>query len=133
MSTALAPVDVVRAFFSDVGTDGPVAAYERWLAPDVLWTNCGRPDCHSVDEVIALEREAQSGLGYQTWTAELRSIAADGDVVLTDRIDRLLTPDGDVLVEIEVMGSLLVADGRIVEWREYFDGPKIRESLGITT
>jgi limonene-1,2-epoxide hydrolase len=96
-----------------------------------VWTNCGRPDCHGVEEIVALERQAQSQLGFERWVAELRAIAADGNVVLTDRVDRLITQDGRVLTEIEVMGSLRVRDGRIVEWREYFDAPAIRERLGL--
>jgi limonene-1,2-epoxide hydrolase len=125
------PLSVVRTFFEEVGVNGPLAAYERWLAKDCLWQNCGRPDCHGLEDIIALERQAQDALGYERWTAELRASAADGDTVLTDRIDRLVDAEGNVMLDIEVMGSLRVRDGRIIEWREYFDGPAIRERLGL--
>jgi len=115
------PIDVVRSFFEQVNREGSVAAFERWLAPEVVWENAGAPTCNGRDACIAFDRGGAEMLGYDHWTAELRGIAADGDLVLTDRIDRLIKADGSVLIDIEVMGSLRIAGEQIVEWREYFN------------
>ena len=50
---------------------------------------------------------------------ELRNIAANGDIVLTERIDRFRR--GDDRLVIPVMGAFEVAQGRITHWRDYFD------------
>ena len=50
---------------------------------------------------------------------EVLHIATRGNVVLTERIDRF-TRGEDRLV-IPVMGAFEVADGRITQWRDYFD------------
>lgn len=49
----------------------------------------------------------------------LRNIAADGDVVLTERVDEI-TANG-ITAPVPVMGTFEVRDGRIVHWRDYFD------------
>ena len=121
------PLDVVRAFFEQVNRDGSVAAFDRRLGRDVVWENSGAPACHGRDACIAFNRAGAEALGYRDWTAELRGLAADGDVVLTDRLDNLIAADGSVRASVAVMGALRVADGRIVEWREYFDPAPLAE------
>lgn len=47
------------------------------------------------------------------------NIAANGDVVLTERVDTL---GGRFFnVELPVMGVFVVKNGKITEWRDYFD------------
>ena len=50
---------------------------------------------------------------------EIGHIAAAGDVVLTERIDRFVM--GGKTVELPVMGAFEVRDGKIAAWRDYFD------------
>ena len=49
----------------------------------------------------------------------VRNIVADGDVVLTERVDVFVMPNGKV--ELPVMGTFEVRDGKISAWRDYFD------------
>ena len=49
----------------------------------------------------------------------VRNIVADGDVVLTERVDVFVMPNGKV--ELPVMGTFEVRDGKIAAWRDYFD------------
>ena len=49
----------------------------------------------------------------------LLNIAARGNVVLTERIDRFVR--GDDRITIPVMGTFEVEDGLITHWRDYFD------------
>lgn len=46
-------------------------------------------------------------------------LAADGDSVLTERIDRFVI--GGKKVELPVCGVFEVAGGKIAAWRDYFD------------
>ena len=51
---------------------------------------------------------------------EIRSMAASGQVVLTERIDRFTI--GDKKIALPVMGVFEVgSDGKISAWRDYFD------------
>jgi limonene-1,2-epoxide hydrolase len=46
-------------------------------------------------------------------------IVADGPVVLTERTDVFVLPN--VTIELPVMGTFEVRDGKIAAWRDYFD------------
>lgn len=51
---------------------------------------------------------------------EIRHLVADGNVVLTERVDRFVV--NGKTIELPVMGTFeLDNDGRIVAWRDYFD------------
>ena len=50
---------------------------------------------------------------------EVLNIAASGDVVLTERIDRFEV--GGKKIELPVMGTFEIAGGKIAAWRDYFD------------
>lgn len=47
------------------------------------------------------------------------NIAANGSAVLTERIDSMVI--GGLYVELPVMGTFEVRDGKIIAWRDYFD------------
>jgi limonene-1,2-epoxide hydrolase len=49
----------------------------------------------------------------------VRHIAASGDVVLTERVDVFVSPGKRI--ELPVMGTFELRDGRIAAWRDYFD------------
>jgi limonene-1,2-epoxide hydrolase len=46
-------------------------------------------------------------------------IASKGNVVLTERVDRFVR--GEDRITVPVMGAFEVVDGRIAQWRDYFD------------
>jgi limonene-1,2-epoxide hydrolase len=50
---------------------------------------------------------------------EVKQIAAGGDVVLTERVDRFI--GAEKTVELPVMGAFEIEDGKIAAWRDYFD------------
>ena len=50
---------------------------------------------------------------------EIRNIVADGDVVLTERIDTFTL--GEKKIRLDVMGTFELRDGKIAAWRDYFD------------
>ena len=47
------------------------------------------------------------------------NIAANGDVVLTERVD--IFAMGDKTISLPVMGVFELRDGKIAAWRDYFD------------
>ncbi len=50
---------------------------------------------------------------------KMLNIAANGNVVLTERVDVFAYPDN--VIELPVMGTFEVRDGKIAAWRDYFD------------
>jgi limonene-1,2-epoxide hydrolase len=50
---------------------------------------------------------------------EVLAIAASGNTVLTERVDRFVRPDKTM--SLPVMGTFEVVDGKITAWRDYFD------------
>jgi limonene-1,2-epoxide hydrolase len=57
----------------------------------------------------------------------VRNIVADGDVVLTERVDVFQLPNGKV--ELPVMGTFEVKDGKIAAWRDYFDMKQFMDQM----
>ncbi len=57
--------------------------------------------------------------GWTSTTWDLLNIAADGDVVIAERLDR--TVAGDRSVDLPCTGVFEMSEGRIKVWRDYFD------------
>ena len=57
-----------------------------------------------------------------TWTEtqwDIRHIVESGDIVFCERLDRTRTTNGDV--DLPCVGVFEMQDGKIREWRDYFD------------
>ena len=71
--------------------------------------------------------------GIETIDFRIINIAANGPIVMTERVDAFKTPKKSF--EVPVMGTFEVRDGKINAWRDYFDlnefisrlGPSARE------
>jgi len=57
------------------------------------------------------------------------SIAANGNKVLTERVDDFDMPGGKKL-SVPVMGTFEIVDGKIAAWRDYFDLATFTRQLG---
>ncbi len=80
---------------------------------------------HNMPVEPAVGREAILGLLNMFVTPaervefRVRNIVANGDVVLTERVDVFVLPNATI--ELPVMGTFEVKGGKIVAWRDYFD------------
>ena len=84
---------------------------------DALYHNMPMPPASGKDAIKTL-------LGFILGSAksvkfDIKKIVAEGDVVLTERVDTFLM--GDKTVALEVMGAFELRDGKIAAWRDYFD------------
>ncbi len=59
---------------------------------------------------------------------DIKRIVADGDIVLTERIDTFQM--GERIVALEVMGAFELRDGKIAAWRDYFDMASWTKQMG---
>ena len=74
-----------------------------------------------MDEALDITDKFEISAGITHLDADMRSIAIERDRVLTERVDRLLTSKGEVIVTLRVMGIFELADGKSTAWRDYFD------------
>ncbi len=114
--TAEQPVDTVRRFCATWAT-GTLDDLMAFFAPDAVYHNIPIAPVLGVDDI----RTTIEGFtaGVESIEFRLDQIAADGSTVLTERVDVFTFPNGRI--ELPVMGTFEVMDGKIAAWRDYFD------------
>ncbi|MDT5007161.1 MAG: limonene,2-epoxide hydrolase [Mycobacterium sp.] len=96
-----------------------VAALTPYLAVDAIYQNVGMPATVGAD-AIAENLGQQFAVFPDSYAYQMINIAASGDTVLTERLDMIKTPAGE-LVGVPVMGTFVVRDGKIARWTDYWD------------
>jgi limonene-1,2-epoxide hydrolase len=66
--------------------------------------------------------------GIESIDFRVRNIAANGPVVMTERVDVFKLPNKSF--ELQVMGTFEVSDGKIKAWRDYFDQSQFASRMG---
>ncbi|CAN5243527.1 hypothetical protein BH10PSE4_BH10PSE4_02210 [soil metagenome] len=119
-----APIDIVREFL-DTWSAGPEPlerAIRDLFRPDTEWLNMGLSKTVGADEALALGAKFEASMGYAKIIVETLHIAAAGNVVLTERLDRLVAADGREIGAFSIAGIFeLDDDGKLVRWRDYTD------------
>lgn len=114
------PIDTIKEFFiAWEQPNGFVKAVNAYFTPDTVWENVGMCTTTGPEEAIAAF-PTMVGDEFRMRVDDLL-IASVGDKVLTQRLDQILGPDGEITATIQVMGTLEVKDGKIVSWSDYFD------------
>jgi len=117
-------VATIAAFFDAWGPtkDDLQGALRDYLAEGAIWENVGLVTTKGPDEAVALMAQFEKSAGIWAFQVETLHIAAQGNVVLTERVDRRIDKHGNVAKDgIRVMGVFEVQDGKITAWRDYFD------------
>ena len=109
-------IALVKAFV-DAWNRMDLDAVMGFFAPDVHYHNIPMDPLDGVEAVRAALAPFVSTATNIDW--EMRHIAAAGDSVLTERVDRFWF--GPLKVEVPVMGTFDIRGGKIVAWRDYFD------------
>ena len=111
-----APVEVVRRFCA-AWADGDLDAIVGAFTDDAVYHNIPL-DPVTGPEAIRTFIEGFIG-GVDAVEFQIRNIVGSGDVVLTERVDVFVAPGKRI--ELPVMGTFELRDGRIAAWRDYFD------------
>lgn len=114
-ANTMAPIDCVRSFCR-AWTGPDLDAVIAHLADDILYHNIPMEPLRGVAAVAQYLRSAGP---FDSCAWELVSIAADGNIVLTERVDRMTVRGAPIA--LPVMGAFRVEAGCIREWRDYFD------------
>lgn len=117
------PIETVQSFLAECesGDNAMANAFRRYFTPSTVWENVGLATTTGIDEAVGFIRQFEAATGAVAMRVDMLAIAAQGDSVLTERIDHLLKADGSTAISLRVMGILDIADGKIVNWRDYFD------------
>ena len=97
------------------------ASFTQYFAPDCLYENVGLSKTKGPAEALAFFAAFSAQCPFVCITMDILAIAAVGDTLLTERIDYLNDASGKTLLTIPLMGVMKVRDGKIYEWRDYFD------------
>jgi limonene-1,2-epoxide hydrolase len=108
--------DVVRGLFDAVSRMDPEELCS-YFTPDAVFVNGTSFTLRGHSELRDFFEELHRRV--QQCEFEVVNLAVSGDVVLTERIDRVVV-DGRA-IELPVMGALEVTGGQVAAWRDYFD------------
>jgi limonene-1,2-epoxide hydrolase len=105
--------------FCELMSKRDAEALRRFVAADAVYQNTGMEASVGVDAVIE-NLAGQFAMFPDSYEYRMQNLAADGDVVLTERLDMIKGPDG-TLHGVPVMGAFVVDDGKITRWTDYWD------------
>ena len=91
-------------------------AIEAAFTDDVVYHNIPMEALNGKVAAMAMIR----GMQPQEVDWIVLNIAVNGNVVLTERLDKFVMADGKNL-DIPVMGTMELENGKIKAWRDYFD------------
>ncbi|HZN15406.1 MAG TPA: limonene-1,2-epoxide hydrolase family protein [Acidimicrobiales bacterium] len=111
------PTDVVTAFCAAWG-DGDIEAILAFFTTDAVYHNIPMAPVTGVDDIRGLIAGFTAGVDKIEF--RVTHIAANGNVVMTERVDAFIT--AAKTIELPVMGVFEVTDdGKVAAWRDYFD------------
>ena len=117
--------EIVRAFIAAFNAND-LARIMAFFAEDAVYHNI---PVQPVQGTAAIRAVLQGFMGMASevdWVVHHLAETPDG-VVLTERTDRFLVRDK--WIELPVMGAFALRDGRVAEWRDYFDMKQFQDQL----
>ena len=124
------PIEVVRRFCAAWSSNATTAELVAFFADDAVYHNMpmapvtGREAI--ANNIASFIRPGAPGI--EAIQFRVINIAANGPVVMTERVDVFKLPDKSF--ELPVMGTFEVSDGRISAWRDYFDMNQFTSRMG---
>jgi limonene-1,2-epoxide hydrolase len=116
------PVETVEAFCAMWAQPGGFAQSVRdYFTDETDYQNVGLSHTIGIDQALGMIAQFEQGMGLATIGVDMLAIVAQGDVVMTERVDHMINAAGETFTSIRLMGVFNLQDGKIVEWRDYFD------------
>jgi limonene-1,2-epoxide hydrolase len=110
------PIDTVRRFCAAWGRED-LDTIIGFFTDDAVYHNIPVAPVVGPEQIKATI-EGFSG-SVESIEFRLDAVAADGGTVLTERLDIFTFANGRI--ELPVMGTFEIRDGKIAAWRDYFD------------
>jgi limonene-1,2-epoxide hydrolase len=124
------PIELVRRFCAAWSNDASAAELAAFFTDDAVYHNIPMEPVRG-REAIANNFASfirPGAPGIETLHLRVINIAANGPVVLTERVDSFKLPGKSF--ELQVMGTFEVHDGKISAWRDYFDLNQFTSRMG---
>ena len=110
-------IDLIQRFCDEWGKGSGVDAIIGYFTDDAVYHNIPVAPVTGKDGIRATIEMFTTGVERMEF--RMVNIAATGDTVLTERVDAFFM--ADKVIELPVMGTFEVRDGKIAAWRDYFD------------
>jgi limonene-1,2-epoxide hydrolase len=110
-------IDLIRRFCDEFAKGSSVDDIVAYFTDDAVYHNIPVEPAHGPEAIKAVFSMFTTGVDRMEF--KIVNIVAEGDVVLTERVDVFVMPN--VTIELPVMGAFEVRDGKIAKWRDYFD------------
>src|SRR6266850_7380418 len=124
------PIEVVRRFCAAWSDNVGAAELAAFFTDDAVYHNIplapvtGRKAI--ANTIASFIRPGAPGI--ESIEFRVINIAANGPVVMTERVDVFRLPGKSF--ELQVMGTFEVSDGKIHAWRDYFDQNQFTSRMG---
>lgn len=114
---------LVREFFKGMGPtlDAFRQTFREYMADDVVWESVGFDRHEGLEDSLAYLDTLNQLTGLEYCTIEILHMASAGDVVLTERVDKMFRKDDSLILDFRIMGALEVRDGKLVRYTDYLD------------
>jgi len=130
------PIDLVRRFCAAWGNNMATAELAAFFTDDAVYHNIpfapviGRKAIEAnIGSFIRPGKAAAPGVvPVESIDFRIINIAANGPVVLTERVDVFKLPNKSF--ELPVMGTFVISGGKIKAWRDYFDINQFTTRMG---
>jgi limonene-1,2-epoxide hydrolase len=120
------PVEVVQRFCAAWSDNLGAADLAAFFTDDAVYHNIPLAPVTGRDEIASTI--ASFTTGVEGIEFRVINIAGDGPLVMTERVDVFKLPDK--AIELPVMGTFEVRDGKIAAWRDYFDMNQFTSQMG---
>lgn len=109
-------VALIRQFL-EACVDADADQFASYFTEDAVWWNAPWSPITGREAIGEALRRGAERMTALPW--EVRHIVADGDVVLTERVDHFAV--GETRISVPCMGAFELRDGKIAAWRDYWD------------
>ena len=99
--------------------------FAGFFTVDAVWWNSPWQPIVGREAIRETLRRGAERMTALPW--EIKHIAADGDIVLTERIDHFRV--GETHISVPCMGVFELRDGKISAWRDYWDARTLERQL----
>jgi limonene-1,2-epoxide hydrolase len=110
-------IDLIQRFCDEFGKGASVDEIVAYFTDDAIYHNIPVEPAVGPEAIKAVF--AMFTTGVERIEFRVLNIVGEGDTVLTERVDVFVLPN--VTIELPVMGTFEVRDGKIAKWRDYFD------------
>jgi limonene-1,2-epoxide hydrolase len=115
------PIEVVRRFCAAWSDNVRTVELVAFFTDDAVYHNIPQEPVTGreaiADTIDSFIRPGPPGI--ESIEFRVINIAANGPIVMTERVDVFKLPDRSF--ELQVMGTFEVTDGKLNAWRDYFD------------